>query len=486
MKLASLFDGIAGFPYAASMLGIEPIWASEIEKFPIAVSKYHFPNMKHYGSVCDIKGAEVEPIDIITFGSPCQDLSVAGKRAGMGEGTRSGLFSEAVRIIKEMRSGTDERYPRFAVWENVPGAFSSNKGEDFRAVVESLAKIAEETVSIPLPKDGRWEPAGLVEGDGWSIAWRTLDAQFWGVPQRRKRIFLVADFGGQCASEIFFERESVSGDIAAGGNKREEVAGGVEGGVRATGPSDGISYALRSGASKADKPDSTTYVIQGNIVDRSDTAEANGAGVREDICYTLNTIDRPAVCVTGERTHALTKRMDGSEDGTGRGTPIVVDAWQDPVIATDKSHSLQKSGCQAVFDARGNGEISPTITGDHQNRITDYTAILVNAEGSEGATCTASNLDAVNNQTPLVVANCLRAKANLSHREDIDTLINQNSTVRRLTPLECERLQGFPDYWTNIPGASDSARYKALGNSVAIPCVKFILGCIARSLNALS
>jgi len=166
MKLASLFDGISGFPLAGSRHGIEPVWASEIERVPVEISKRHFPNMKHYGDVTKINGAEVEPVDIITFGSPCQDLSVAGKRAGMGEGTRSGLFSEAVRIIKEMRSGTNGTYPRYAVWENVPGAFSSNKGEDFRAVIESLTKVAEETVSIPLPKDGRWEPAGLVEGDG--------------------------------------------------------------------------------------------------------------------------------------------------------------------------------------------------------------------------------------------------------------------------------------------------------------------------------
>jgi site-specific DNA-cytosine methylase len=313
MKMASLFDGISGFPLASIRSGIEPVWSSEIEKFPMAVSEIRFPNMKQYGDITKINGDQVEPVDIITFGSPCQDLSVAGKRAGMQhtdkgdeETTRSGLFMEAVRIIKEMRNATrlrntndecanvdvreatsiasrstrdrvcsnsggygnesivrserrrdtevwsgdnsidesrkagicsDNRNatgsdinvrPRFAVWENVPGAYSSNKGEDFRVVLEELARVKEAECAIPQPANNKWLKSGNIVGNGWSIAWRTLDAQFWGVPQRRRRIFLVCDFGGQSASKILFKREGLSRNFAESREAREGIAEGAE------------------------------------------------------------------------------------------------------------------------------------------------------------------------------------------------------------------------------------------------------------------
>ena len=183
--------------------------------------------MTHLGDICKINGAEANPVDVIIGGSPCQDLSVAGKRAGL-DGERSGLFMEQIRIIKEMRNATNGIRPRYMVWENVPGAFSSNKGEDFRIVLEETAKIADETAAIPRPDKGKWTNAGAIMGDGWSIAWRVFDAQFWGVPQRRRRIALVADFGGQSAPEILFERKGVRGDIAESGAERKRVAGDVE------------------------------------------------------------------------------------------------------------------------------------------------------------------------------------------------------------------------------------------------------------------
>ena len=209
MTLGSLFDGIGGFPLAGVMCGIDPVWASEIEPFPLKVTAARFPGMKQLGSVTEINGAEAEPVDIITFGSPCQDLSVAGKQLGIHDGQRSNLFFEAIRIIKEMRKADEARgrtgksiRPRFAVWENVPGAFSSNKGEDFRAVLEAFAGVMEYGLSIPRPK--KWNHAGCVVGTGWSLAWRVYDAQYWGVPQRRKRIYLVADFASERAGEILF------------------------------------------------------------------------------------------------------------------------------------------------------------------------------------------------------------------------------------------------------------------------------------------
>lgn len=188
-KLGSLFDGSGGFPLAGSLCGIEPVWAAEVEPYPIAVTRSRFPNMKHLGDISKVNGGEIEPVDIITFGSPCQDLSVAGKRAGLKheangdeETTRSGLFMEAVRIIKEMRKATGGQYPRFALWENVPGAFSSQKGEDFRVVLEELIRIVEpRAVMPPVPKAG-WAYADSYTGDGWSLAYRVFDAQYWGVP----------------------------------------------------------------------------------------------------------------------------------------------------------------------------------------------------------------------------------------------------------------------------------------------------------------
>lgn len=211
MKLMSLFDGSGGFPLAGALSGIIPVMASGVEPYPVAVTRSRFPEMKHLGDVSKINGAKIEPVDVITFGSPCQDLSVAGKRAGL-EGERSGLFMEAVRIVKEMRGATDGKYPTFILWENVPGAFSSNKGEDFRVVLEEIIRVVEPSATMPPADKGRWPYADVYVGEGWSLAYRTFDAQYWGVPQRRRRIYLVADFRGERAGEILFEREGMRGN----------------------------------------------------------------------------------------------------------------------------------------------------------------------------------------------------------------------------------------------------------------------------------
>lgn len=233
MKIGSLFDGAGTCPYAGQLTGFKPVWASEIEPFPVAVTTARFPKMKHLGDVTKVDGSQIEPVDFITFGSPCQDLSVAGKRAGL-DGERSGLFMEAVRIIKEIRGATNGRYPQIAMWENVPGAFSSHKGEDFRLVLEELCKVCDPTISIPRPTNKRgkpikWEREGFIVADGFSIAWRVLDAKFWGVPQRRKRIFLVADFGGQCAGQILFECGGLSRDFTQSREKGQTSPSSVGG-----------------------------------------------------------------------------------------------------------------------------------------------------------------------------------------------------------------------------------------------------------------
>lgn len=384
--------------------------------------------MKHLGDICKINGAEIEPVDCITGGSPCQDLSIAGKRAGLA-GERSGLFMEQVRIVKEMRErdrrngrAGDMVRPRFLVWENVPGAFSSNEGGDFQAVLEEIIHIAEPTVSVPR-FEGKWTKAGAIDGDGWSIAWRTHDAQYWGVPQRRRRISVVADFGGQSAGEILFERQGLPGDIAESGASWEGPAEAAEAGA---------SYAVR---------------IRGGC-----DGGGKGALVQKD------------------------------KSGTNQ-TPAVV--------APDMSHA-----CDVIRDC---GEIVPSLqarmgTGGNQVPLTyqDVTGTL-----SPGAHAGSYNgQDAYNDMlvcgaTP-DVAHTLRANAACAYREDAETYPVQNMAVRRLTPMECERLQGFPDGWTDIGEwtdgngkrhkPSDSPRYKALGNSIALPFWDWMLRRMARYL----
>ena len=297
MTLGSLFDGSGGFPLAGSMYGIIPVWCSEVEPYPIAVTKSRFPDMIHLGDVSKLTGAEIAPVDIITFGSPCQDLSVAGKRSGLKhesngdeETTRSGLFMEAIRIIKEMREATNGRYPTFALWENVPGAFSSNGGEDFRIVLQELIKIVEPEAEMPPPDKNRWSYADSYVGDGWSIAYRTLDAQYWGVPQRRRRIYLVADFRGERATEILFKREGLRGYFEKGRTPWKAAS----------------SYAERSiGSDDRYEPQYLTDGTNSTIVAKGPSAVCysvdQGGGksacnvTKEDTCYTLNTIDRHAV-----------------------------------------------------------------------------------------------------------------------------------------------------------------------------------------------
>jgi DNA (cytosine-5)-methyltransferase 1 len=235
LTLGSLFDGSGGFPLGGILAGIEPKWSSEIEPFPVLVTHKRLPGVKHYGDVSTLNGAELPPVDIITFGSPCQDLSIAGKRAGIHDGDRSNLFFQAIRIIKEMRDATNGRYPRYCVWENVPGAFSSNGENDFKAVLEAVIGVKEKGIEVPAPENHRWAKSDVYLGDGWSVAYRVFDAQYWGVPQRRARIYLVADFAGGSAGEVLFKSEGVSGYTPQGFRAWQGAAGGAEEGTGETG-----------------------------------------------------------------------------------------------------------------------------------------------------------------------------------------------------------------------------------------------------------
>ena len=259
ITMGSLFSGSGGFELAGSIFGIRPIWASEIEPFPILVTTKNFPEMKHLGDINKLNGADLEPVTIIAGGSPCQDMSIAGKREGL-DGSRSNLFREQIRIIKEMResdrtagrTGTQIR-PRYMVWENVPGAFSSNKGKDFQAVLQEIVSITDEESNVPFPPKGKWQTAGCIMGDHFSIAWRVFDAQYWGVPQRRKRIYLVADFGGNTAPKILFEREGLSGDFAESREAWQRTAGDIKTGTHKAGTDDVECYDISDRRRVADK-----------------------------------------------------------------------------------------------------------------------------------------------------------------------------------------------------------------------------------------
>ncbi len=467
--MGSFFSGSGGFELAGHLTGVKVLWASEIEPFPIMVTQTRFPGCKHLGDISRLDGTKLEPVDIVTGGSPCQDMSVAGNRAGLS-GSRSVLFMEYVRIVKEMREKHGK--PRYMVWENVPGAFSSNGGRDFQCVLREIAGIEEEGIFIPGPSGGKWTPAGAVMGNGWSLAWRVLDAQYWGVPQRRKRIWLVADFDGNTAGEILFKRKGLRWDTAPRRKEREETsrkaAPGTGSPVRGNGPlmehkhtAYGIC-ALESNSMKSANPHSgfyeagtsrtidcrggnpccnqggmvvvgeePVYAIQGNMIGRSDGNGPQGAGISDGISFTLTALDRHAVACQ---------------------------------VFPDKSGTLSSKMC------KGTG-------------------------GPAGDEC--------------------------------QNIISVDYAVRRLTPLECGRLQGFPDGWTDGLGAeepgreetrfwqdvwaewwaligrdkgikrpkdekavkrwlkkpvSDTALYKMWGNGIALPCALYVFEGITEAL----
>lgn len=526
MTLGSLFDGSGGFPLAGASNGITPLWASEIEPYPIRVTKARFPNMKHLGSVLDVKGGEIEPVDIITFGSPCQDLSVAGKQKGIHEGERSSLFFEAVRIAKEMRAhdratgrtGVDVR-PRFLVWENVPGAFSSNQGEDFRAVLEAIGGIAQDGVSIPRPPKGKWEHAGCVVGDGWSIAWRLYDAQYWGVPQRRKRIYLVADLASERAGEILFEREGMCGYPAEGGKAREGIADDAPGGAGGSdcavgldlynfaasgdkavtlnansgasanhaGPTVCQAAGFKAGQSKAggigwQEGCAATLSAQCSGTEPTVCYSIEGNGTREshkgdgyaqsDAMYTLNTIERHAVCydITGTYSNSMKSPTPDScfkERTVARtldtfvGTP---DCNQGGTVVVKPCYCLQGNGIDRADTAGCSGK------GWRENEC--YTLNTIDRH--------AVALDCRNMRGQTELLGTLQAKPNGGHSLNFQNPVcyettNRKYIIRRLTPLECCRLQGFPDWWEDGVEGSDSARYKMWGNGIALPCAVDVL-----------
>lgn len=560
MTLGSLFDGIGGFPLAAVHCGGVPVWASEIEPFPMRVTKLRFPDMIHVGDITKLDGAKLPPVDVICGGSPCQDLSVAGLRKGLA-GERSGLFMDQVRIVKEMRAEDERRgvsddfiRPRYLVWENVPGAFSSANGEDFRAVIEEIVHIKDSTCHVPRPDTGRWESAGAaILGDQFSLAWRVLDAQYWGVAQRRRRIFLVADFGGLTAPKILFEQERLPGDPAEGQDQGKGVTAAA-----------GNSSADSGGSRVAEEKQVDIFAV--HIDQREETINLNGisgalmattnlqmqtfvaGGMRKfesaekEECLCLNDQGGERMDVSVDVTATLRAGMSGHPPlvmGIQQGS---AGAEETPDLALTEEAETGGNNYQILFenhgiDARYTGphEVAPTMSarygtgGNNVPLVSDMpesyciAGNIIDREvqnGGNGLGCqpdisytlTSADRHAVfsRQRSDEFLQNRVTATQSARQHKDATDLVcepYQNTVgtigytdhkginnqyvsedkcivenrklIRRLTPLECERLQGFPDHWTDIPGASDSARYKALGNSVVIPCVDFVLRGIA-------
>ena len=439
LTLGSLFDGSGGFPLAAIFCGIKPTWSSEVEPFPIRVTQKNLPEVRHLGDIKDIDGSEIEPVDIISFGSPCQDLSIAGKRAGL-EGKKSNLFYEAIRVIKEMRCKSNGKYPRYLLWENVPGAFSSNKGEDFRCVLEEITRIKDSTVKLSRPS--KWQSAGEILGDNFSIAWRVLDAKYFGVPQRRRRIFIVADLDGGSSGEILFEQKSLSGDTSEGCEK----------------------------------------------------GKRNTRAIKESFNKTICLNDQGG------------ERMDISEDLSGilrakaGNPPLVYDIRQTSENTKNERHNIYECDVSRTIDTSGN---TPTRNQGGVAIVDDTYSMSKNSYFTKADKNIISPLLATDYKDP--------------------PLVNQK-LVRRLTPKECGRLQGFPDYWCDDLGIenptdedldfwrevfdkddetkglkkkktdkqilkwlknpqTDSAEYKMWGNGIALPCAIYIFKRLINTAN---
>lgn len=470
LTLGSLFDGIGGFCYAAYLTGrIKPIWAAEIEQNCIDITRYRFPEVMHVGSVTELKGDEIQPVDIITFGSPCQDLSIAGQRKGL-KGNRSGLFMEAIRIIEEMRLATNGKYPTFIIWENVPGAFSSANGADFRAVLEKITKT-----SIPMPTSGEWATAGMVRGAAVDTAWRVLDAQFWGVPQRRKRIYLIGDFGGQRAGEILFKSESVLGYTPKSKEQKQEIAGQFADSVRtensrAEGEIIGLDFA------HADS-------VVRTFTDKTPTLVQNmGRGGGQTPCVMYE-----------EKRNVIPLRDEVTRNKASNGLGVGKAGGPCPTLTTADVHSVFYEAYQ--HNGYRKSEISGTLTADQNSTIRGDTPLVVRTdrktfelnqhggyrEAEVNGTLRAAGGD-YGGGSETIVTEKYRTKENIPSKpksiKDILKRAVQKVTyiIRRLTPVECERLQGYPDNWTKY-GAdgteiADTARYRAIGNSICVYCAE--------------
>lgn len=463
LTLGSLFDGSGTFPMMSMLSGIVPRWASEIEPFPIAVTTKRLPFVKHIGDINKINGAEIEPVDIITFGSPCTDLSVAGKRQGLNS-ERSGLFFQAIRIIKEMRFATNDKYPRFAVWENVTGAFSSNGGEDFRKVLEELCKIKDSAISVPRPE--KWTKSGEIVAEHFSLAYRTLDAQYWGVPQRRMRIYLVADFNGECAPKILFESESLSGYSAesfrtwqetaqSSGNCSEKTGSGLmfenhSQDTRYTGP---LEVAQTVSATYGTGGNNQPFVIEKlqkvygicSKYSNSMLSDNSQSGFYEaDTARTIDTSNQSPCKNQGGMVVIEGNGSRPSHHGDGykeSETMYTLNCTENHAVSYGIGRPAMNQGYNTRFSFQIEEETAPTLVASgaggiaHPVYSSSKASFFTSAEEEKANTLVASDYKdppLVNDSTPEV-----------------------EYIVRRLTPQECALLQGMPTWWCDDLGTEN-------------------------------
>ena len=571
LTLGSLFDGSGGFPLGGLLAGITPVWASEIEPFPIRVTTKRLPFMKHYGDVSKMDGGKIEPVDIITFGSPCTDMSIAGKRAGL-DGAQSSLFYEAIRIIKEMRCATNGKYPRWICWENVVGAFSSNRGRDFKAVLEAVIGIIEPGAEVPMPEKDHWPYADIYMGERWSVAYRTVDAQHWGVPQRRRRIYLVGDLAAQCAGKVLFESEGLSGYSAEGFRSWQRAARGPSAGLGAAGSvclndqggsrmdlSVGVSGTLR--AQMDGHPPCIMEPACAIFENHSqDTRYTGPLDTAPTVSSTYGTGGNNQPFVVGEAPSPKTLKIRSGCEGVGKG-PLI----QDDVSATlscNNDQTLFQPVCFGIGSAHSEGMLSDnpragfyeastarTLDRGGGNPVCNQGGIAV-VEGPAYAMTTGEYTQVEKERSPTLMARDFKDPTAVAYGIGRDTFNQSRNAqfsptfeeelqptlvakgpgavqcgyyVRRLTPTECSRLQGFPDWWCadlgmpepteadiafwtevwethrRVVGSSakaksrsqiikwlknphtDSAEYKMWGNGVALPCVFFVLAGIVWS-----
>ena len=499
LTLGSLFDGSGTFPMMAMLSGIVPVWKSEIEPFPIAVTEKRLPFVKHLGDINSVNGAEIEPVDIITFGSPCTDLSVAGKRQGLNA-ERSGLFFQAIRIIKEMRGATNGKYPRFAVWENVTGAFSSNGGEDFRCVLEEFCKIKDADLSVPKPE--KWTKAGEIMGENFSVAYRTFDAQYWGVPQRRMRVYLVADFEGGCASKILFESEGMSGYSAESfrawqetaqsfGNCSEETGSGLmfenhSQDTRYTGP---LNVAQTVSATYGTGGNNQPFVVESSVVPATlkircgHGNSGRGALIQKNKSATLSCNNDQTLFVP--KAYGICGKYSNSMLSNNPNSGFYEADTTRTIDNSDQSHCKNQGG---MVEVEGNGS-RPSHHGDgYKESETMYTLNCVETHAiSYGIGRPAMNqgynarfsFQVEEEKSPTIVASGAGGIAHpkystsknshhtVAEKEKANTLVASDykdppvvndSTpeieyiVRRLTPQECALLQGMPTWWCDDIG----------------------------------
>ena len=481
LTLGSLFDGSGGFPLAGLLTGIVPVWSSEIEPFAIRVTEKRLPQVQHFGNISGLHGAKLPPVDIITFGSPCQDMSIAGKRTGLN-GSRSSLFHEAIRIIREMRCASNGKYPRYIVWENVPGAFSSNCGEDFRCVLEAICSVKDSSISIPRPA-GKWTKAGEILAESYSLAWRVLDAQYWGVPQRRKRIFLVADFDGTSAGKILFESEGLSGYSAESLRAWQRTAGSAADSFGTAG-----LCLCDQGGERIDILKERTATLRAEAHHPPCVLENHPADSRLQISENGKVQTLTSRCGTGGGNVPLlmdtpkTLKIRCGKAGGGKGSLIqenksaTLSCNNDQTVFQPKAYGISSFSSNAMLSGNPHSGIyeadtARTLDTSDQSPAKNQGGIAVlesyalqgsmigrsDQNGPQGGGVNKEVAFTLNATDHHAVYAASTGNFSSAFRETTPTLlardhkdpsiVSSGYAVRRLTPQECARLQGFPDQW---------------------------------------